>query len=66
MADKYDVYREALVMEEETVWPEGVDIADKATAHRALHESADQCAAVEYVRSHTGFCRKITLKIYSV
>ena len=60
MPDKYDVYREALVMEEDTVWPEDVDVANKATAHRALHDSADQCAAIEYVRTHTGFCRRIT------
>ena len=60
MANKYDVYREALVMEEDTVWPEGVAVANKAIIHRALHDSADQCAAIEYVRTHTGFCRKIT------
>ena len=47
MADKYDVYREALVMEEDTVWPEGLDVANKPTIHRALHDSAEQCAAIE-------------------
>ena len=60
MASKFDVYREALVMEEDTVWPDGVEVADKAITHRALHDSADQCGAIEYVRTHTGFCRKIT------
>ena len=60
MASKFDVYREALVMEEHTVWPDGVEVADKAITHRALHDSADQCGAIEYVRTHTGFCRKIT------
>ena len=60
MANKFDVYREALVMEEDTVWPDGVEVADKAITHRALHDSADQCGAIEYVRTHTGFCRKIT------
>lgn len=60
MASKFDVYREALVMEEDTIWPDGVEVADKAITHRALHDSADQCGAIEYVRTHTGFCRKIT------
>ena len=60
MADKFDVYREALVMEEDTVWPDDVDVAEKAIIHRALYDSADQCMAIEYVRTHTGFCRKIT------
>ncbi len=60
MANKFDVYREALVMEEDTIWPDGVEVADKAITHRALHDSADQCGAIEYVRTHTGFCRKIT------
>ena len=60
MADKFDVYREALVVEEDTIWPEGVEVANKATTHRALHDSADQCAGIEYVRVYTGFCRKIT------
>ena len=60
MANKFDVYREALVMEKDTIWPDGVEVADKAITHRALHDSADQCGAIEYVRTHTGFCRKIT------
>jgi|TARA_B100000700_G_scaffold220813_1_gene243059 hypothetical protein len=60
VADKYDVYREALVMEEDTVWPEDVEIANKAIIHRALHDGAEDCASIEYVRTHTGFCRRIT------
>ena len=60
MANKFDVYREALVMEEDTIWPDGVEVADKAITHRALHDSDEQCGTIEYVRTHTGFCRKIT------
>jgi hypothetical protein len=64
MADTFDPYREALVMETETEWP--VELAEVARAERArislaLHTSADQASHLEYVRTHTGFCRKIVV-----
>ena len=64
VADKFDPYREALVMEHVTVWPEEYDElepAEKARAEAALHAKPDACADLEYVRVHTGFCRKITV-----
>jgi len=62
MADKFDPYREALVMETVTVWPEdyaGVQPADRARIELALHANPEEASAIEYVRTHTGFCRRI-------
>jgi hypothetical protein len=64
MADTYDPYREALVMETETVWPD--EYADMPLEERtritfALHEKPAEAAHLEYVRVHTGFCRRIVV-----
>ncbi|RIK70702.1 MAG: hypothetical protein DCC67_20645 [Planctomycetota bacterium] len=64
MADAYDPYREALVMETETVWPD--DYASLPPEQRAviaarLHEKPSEAAHLEYVRVHTGFCRRIVV-----
>ena len=64
MADAFDPYREALVMEIHTVWPEEFESlapARKARIESALHAKPDQCEQLEYVRVHTGFCRQITV-----
>ena len=64
MPDKYDPYREALIVEQQTVWPveyDDLDVAEKAQIAAALHADPEQCAQLEYVRVHTGFCRKITV-----
>jgi hypothetical protein len=64
MADKYDPYREALVMETETEWPEEYDDmapAERARISLALHSKPDQAAHLEYVRTHTGFTRRIVV-----
>ena len=64
MPDKFDPYREALVMEEETIWPEEFDDwepADKARLEKSLHADPENVAQLEYVRLHTGFCRQITV-----
>lgn len=64
MPDKFDPYREALVMEAITVWPpeyDGLDVAEKRRIEEALHASPQQAAELEYVRQHTGFCRQITV-----
>lgn len=63
MADTFDPYREALVVEIETIWPSEYDDlppARKMQLERALHADAANCANIEYVRMHTGFCRQIT------
>lgn len=62
MADKFDPYREALIMETETVWPEEYDDWDpneRARVERLLHGSPEEVSHLEYFRTHTGFCRRI-------
>ncbi len=64
MADTFDPYREALVMETQTVWPDGYDRltpSEKARIETALHAAPDKCSQLDYVRVHTGFCRQITV-----
>ncbi len=62
MPDKFDPYREALVMETETEWPDDYDDWEphrRADLERQLHASPEQASQLEYVRTHTGFCRRI-------
>jgi hypothetical protein len=64
MADKFDPYRDSLVVETNTIWPaelEGVAADEKPRLAAALHADAAHCEQVEYVRVHTGFCRRITV-----
>lgn len=64
MPDKFDPYREALVMEINTIWPADCDdlpAAEKARLEAQLHSDPAACAQLEYVRTHTGFCRQITV-----
>jgi hypothetical protein len=64
MPDKFDRYREALVVETNTIWPadhQDLEPAVKARVEQALHADPKRCAHLEYVRMHTGFCRQITV-----
>jgi hypothetical protein len=64
MPDDFDPYREALVMETETEWPDelaDVDRVERARISLALHRAPDKAAHLEYVRTHTGFCRRIVV-----
>lgn len=64
MPDKFDVYREALVMETETVWPEEYDHLEsdeKTRLEGLLHGDPENASNLEYFRVHTGFCRKIVV-----
>jgi hypothetical protein len=64
MADKFDPYREALIMETNTIWPDeyaNMPAAEKRRVETALHAEPEACAHLEYVRVHTGFCRQITV-----
>jgi|GEM_PF-350915 len=64
MADKIDPYREALVVEMVTVWPEDVPELppeDRQRLEARLHADPRRASQVEYVRLHTGFCRRITV-----
>ena len=64
MGDKFDPYREALVLETVTLWPD--EFAHLTTAERArieglLQAAPDQAKELEYHRLHTGFSRQITV-----
>lgn len=64
VADKYDPYREALVMETETLWPAelaALPAAKKLQVEAALHAEPQSVAQLDYIRTHSGFCRKITV-----
>jgi hypothetical protein len=64
MPDKFDPYREALVVETSTRWPTAykeLTPSERARIEDALHAEPDRCEELEYVRMHTGFCRQITV-----
>lgn len=63
MADTFDPYREALVVEIDTKWPPSaaeLPPGEKARLEQRLHADPGACGNLEYVRTHTGFCRTIT------
>lgn len=64
MANEFDPYREALVMEAVTIWPAEYDDwepADRQRIEQQLHAEPKSAAQLEYVRMHTGFRRQITV-----
>lgn len=64
MADKFDPYREALVMETDTVWPaefENLPAAQRQKIEQGVQADPAKCESILYVRTHTGFCRQITV-----
>jgi len=64
VADKFDPYREALVMETATIWPaEFADVppGEKRRVEEQLHANPSAVGNLEYLRTHTGFCRQITV-----
>lgn len=64
MPNSLDPYREALVVEQHTVWPPECDdwsTTDKVRAEALLHASPGEAADLDYVRQHTGFARVITV-----
>ena len=66
MPNTFDPYREALVIEKETVWPDDLPNAPQGEAERRqiadrLHAEPGQAAELEYVRLHVGFVRRITV-----
>lgn len=64
MADSFDPYRDALVVEKVTVWPPeltDVSVDQRPALEAKLHANAASCAQLEYIRVHTGFCRCITV-----
>ena len=65
MANSFDPYREALVVEQSTVWPDSLAQApapaDREHIEKLLHQEPSQAIELEYVRLATGFQRKITV-----
>ncbi|MCP4194513.1 MAG: hypothetical protein GY768_28230 [Planctomycetaceae bacterium] len=64
MPDKFDPYREALVIEMTTIWPEeysGMDVSSKRQIEQALHDDPENVSNLTYQRLHTGFSREITV-----
>ncbi len=64
VGDPFDPYREALVLETATVWPEELGQlgpAQRQPIAERLHADPAQAAELEYVRLPTGFCRRITV-----
>lgn len=60
----FDPYREALVVETNTIWPAeltGVEPDQRPGVEERLHAAPQQAAKLEYVRLPTGFCRQITV-----
>ena len=63
-ANEFDPYREALVVETQTVWPESFDrweADQRRSLEEKLHADPENAAILDYVRQHTGFCRQITV-----
>ena len=64
MSNQFDPYREALVVEQHTVWPETYEdwsTDDRGRVETLLHAAPADAAELEYVRQHTGFARVITV-----
>lgn len=61
MADSFDPYREALVVETATVWPDEkeLDFNRRFQLEAALHAHPEQAEQIKYLRMHSGFCRTI-------
>ncbi|MCS7237336.1 MAG: hypothetical protein NZ899_03595 [Thermoguttaceae bacterium] len=65
MGDAYDPYRDALVIEEETVWsPDGERLAPEVrlAIHRLVHAKPWLAGELFYIRVFTGFIRRIVLR----
>jgi hypothetical protein len=64
MGEKFDPYRDALVVETNTLWPDDLptlDAAERARIEAQLHAQPQQAADLAYIRLYTGFQRQITV-----
>jgi hypothetical protein len=64
MSNEFDPYREALVMEATTIWPDEYDDwepVDRRRIEEQLHAEPAKANELEYVRMHSGFQRQITI-----
>lgn len=64
MGEAFDPYRDALVIEQKTVWPAelaSLSGEEKTRIETALHADPSAATELDYVRLHSGFCRTITV-----
>jgi hypothetical protein len=64
MSNQFDPYREALVVEQHTIWPDAYEDwspADRDRVAALLHAAPAEAADLDYIRQHTGFARVITV-----
>jgi hypothetical protein len=66
MPNTFDPYRDALVVEQSTVWPEDLAGAPavgtaRESMEKTLHQEPGKATELEYLRLATGFQRKITV-----
>jgi hypothetical protein len=66
MPNAFDPYREALVIEQSTIWPDELGNPPLSPAERdrmesLLHAEPARVAELAYIRLHTGFSRQITV-----
>jgi hypothetical protein len=64
MANEFDPYREALVVETTTIWPDeydSLDVGVRLDLEGKLHAEPEAAAELTYLRQHTGFARQITV-----
>jgi hypothetical protein len=64
MSANFDPYREALVVETDTIWPDefgALSPGERDRLEARLHAEAQSATQLEYVRLPTGFCRQITV-----
>ncbi len=64
MGDPFDAYRDALVVETRTIWPEEfaeVGPDERRRVEERLHADPPSAHEMAYVRLHAGFCRQITV-----
>lgn len=66
MANAFDPYREALVIEQKTLWSAEAQSLEMGETQRGdiaawLHAHPAEAAELEYLRLTAGFCRQITV-----
>ena len=62
--ETFDEYREKLVIETTTIWPEDIDTdhnLDRTKISDRLHANPKSVSQFRYIRQHTGFRREITV-----
>ena len=64
MPNQFDLYRDALVVENHTIWPDDYEDwseYDRSRIETLLHAAPEEAFDLEYVRQHSGFARVITV-----